>query len=99
MVVFGSQTEGQISPRLGVLIMLDKIIEMTLDGRLSIVWAFVIACAVACVCEVWSSRRGGNRRVSGGQRLRKYWFPSYPITRRARTGPEGVRRACMPHFA
>jgi len=52
--------------------MLDKIIEMTLDGRLSIVWAFVIACAVACVCEVWSSRRGGNRRVSGGQRLRKY---------------------------
>lgn len=51
---------------------MQKLIEMTMDGRLSMIWAVLIFVALAVVLEVWSSRRVRNRRVSWGQRLRKY---------------------------
>jgi hypothetical protein len=51
--------------------MWTKIVEMTMDGRLSMIWAVLIFAGLAGVLEVWSSRRGSNRRVSCGQRLRK----------------------------
>lgn len=55
-----------------MIAMWEKIVEMTADGRLSMVWAFLAFVVLAAVLEVWCSRRVRNRRVSGGQRLRKY---------------------------
>lgn len=51
--------------------MFAKLIEMTLDGRLSLIWAFLLFCIFAGVVEI-VARRVRNRRVSWGQRLRKY---------------------------
>lgn len=51
--------------------MLGKIIEMTLDGRLSLIWAFVLFCIFAWVFDV-VVRRVCNRRVSVGRNMRKY---------------------------
>jgi hypothetical protein len=51
---------------------MDKIIEMTSDGRLSIVWVAISFLLLAAVWECVSLVRRRNRRVSGSQRLRKY---------------------------
>jgi hypothetical protein len=51
---------------------MQKLIEMTMDGRLSMVWAFLAFVGLAAVLEGWSFLRGRNRRVSSGQRQRKY---------------------------
>ena len=48
--------------------MLEKLIEMTADGRLSLIWAFLACCAVAAVWEAWpwfvAHRRDRTRRVA-----------------------------------
>lgn len=51
---------------------MDKLIEMTMDGRLSLIWAFLACCAIVVVWEMVSLVRGRTRRVSGSQRPRKY---------------------------
>ncbi len=43
---------------------MEKLIEMTMDGRLSIVWAFVACCVIAAVVEGMSLSRKRTRRVS-----------------------------------
>ena len=55
-----------------MIAMWEKIVEMTVDGRLSIIWVFILCCVFVAVWEGVSSRRVRNRRVSGSQRLRKY---------------------------
>lgn len=46
---------------------MDKLIEMTLDGRLSLIWAFLACCVIVVIWEVWpwwvAHRRDRARRV------------------------------------
>lgn len=51
---------------------MEKLIEMTMDGRLSLVWLAVGFLVLAVVVEGLLSRRRGNRRVSSSQRQGKY---------------------------
>lgn len=47
---------------------MQKLIEMTADGRLSLIWAFLFCCAIAAIWEAWpwvvAHRRDRNRRVA-----------------------------------
>jgi len=47
---------------------MDKLIEMTMDGRLSLIWAFLVCCVIVAIWEVWpwvvAHRRDRNRRVA-----------------------------------
>ena len=54
---------------------MTKIVEMTMDGRLSLIWAFVACCAIVVVWEAWpwvvAHRRDRNRRVALARRYGK----------------------------
>lgn len=54
---------------------MDKLIEMTMDGRLAIVWVALVALVVAAVWELWpwwvAHRRDRNRRVYLARRYGK----------------------------
>lgn len=51
---------------------MEKLIEMTMDGRLSLVWLAVGFLVLAVVVEGVLSRRRSNRRVPESQRQGKY---------------------------
>lgn len=52
--------------------MIAKIVEMTMDGRLSIIWAAIALLLVAAVWEGVALVRWRKRSVSRGQKVRKY---------------------------
>jgi len=54
---------------------MEKLIEMTMDGRLSLIWAFLACCLIVVVWEAWpwvvAHCRDRNRRVALARRYGK----------------------------